>query len=168
MMVPERFIFGFISFHLMMGCSGGNEVCKASGIGRKWACPPPWIQWGGKCYKAITESLTWFQAKDECIKMGGVLVAPQTQEETDFLVRLQPPRFWINCNDIREEGIWECQDGPREVEFRNWATENHQPDNGKGIEDCGEVVPYPAGKWNDAECKKQRPAVCKLVTSCTR
>ena len=75
MTVPKRVIFGLISLHLMTGCTGGNEMCKAA-ISRQRACPPPWIQWGGKCYKAIMKKLSWFDAKDECVKMGSVLAVP--------------------------------------------------------------------------------------------
>ncbi|XP_038071231.1 C-type lectin lectoxin-Enh1-like [Patiria miniata] len=126
MMVSKRFIFGLMSRHLMMGCSGGNEMCKASIGGRRGACPPTWIQWGGKCYKAITERLTWSEAKDECIKMGST---------------------------------WKCEND--EVEFRNWSTgpENPQPDNLNG-EHCAEVWVDQEGKWNDAHCDLQRPAIC--------
>ncbi|XP_038071230.1 asialoglycoprotein receptor 2-like [Patiria miniata] len=137
MMVSRGFIFGLISLHLMMGCTGGNEMCKAS-IGHGWACPPTWYQWGRKCYKAITERLTWSEAKDECIEMGSVLVMPQSQEETEFLVQLQQSNYWINCNDLQEEGTWKCEND--EVEFRNWLTSPQwpQPDNWGGIEHCAE------------------------------
>ncbi|XP_038058758.1 asialoglycoprotein receptor 2-like [Patiria miniata] len=148
MMVRKRFICCLISLHLMMGCTGGNEMCKTSSSGRRWACPPPWIQWGGKCYRAIMNPLTWAEAKDECIKMGGVLAVPQSQEETDFLMRLVPTRFWINCNNFEEEGIWKCLDLTDEVEFMNWAAK--QPDNHGGNEDCVEL--FRSGKWNDLPC----------------
>ncbi|XP_038059594.1 asialoglycoprotein receptor 2-like [Patiria miniata] len=158
-MVPKQFIFGLISLHLMMVYTGGNEMCKAS-IARRWACPPPWIQWGGECYRAIMEPLTWSEAKDECIKMGGVLVAPRSQEETDFLVLLLPSRFWINCNDIEKEGTWVCQVGTDMVEFRNWLS--GEPSN-SGNEDCAYLLP--TGKWNDFPCSSKRLAVCKAATS---
>ncbi|XP_038058762.1 lactose-binding lectin l-2-like [Patiria miniata] len=161
MMVSKRFIFGLIILHLMMGRTGGNEICKASGSGRRWACPPPWIQWGGKCYRAVMEHLTWLQAKDECINFGSVLVVPQSQKETDFLIRLVPPWFWINCNDLEEEGTWKCWDGTDEVEFRNWAT--GEPNDKRGTEDCAQVLS--GGKWNDNLCDKQLPAICKGETS---
>ncbi|XP_038075101.1 lactose-binding lectin l-2-like isoform X2 [Patiria miniata] len=157
MLVSKRFIFGLISLHLMMGCTGGNEMCKAS-IGHGWACPPTWYQWGRKCYKAITERLTWSEAKQECIKMGSVLVVPQSQEETEFLLQLvpsEPSGFWINCNDLEEEGAWKCQDGTDEVEYRNWFP--GQPDN-RGEEDCALVI-MPAAIWNDASCDLLRRSV---------
>ena len=103
MMLPKRFIFGLMSLCLTIRCTGGNERCVAS-IGGRGACPPAWSRWGDSCYKAI-EELTWYKAKQECIKMGSVLVVPKSQEETDFLLSLQSARFWINCNDLQVEGL---------------------------------------------------------------
>ncbi|XP_038054609.1 asialoglycoprotein receptor 2-like [Patiria miniata] len=162
MMLRKRFIFGLISLHLMMRCIGGNESCKASFSGT-WACAPSWSQWGGKCYKAIMEPLTWSEAKDECIKMGGVFVAPQSQEESDFLMSLMSPqsKFWINCNDLELEGTWKCQDGTDEVEYRNW--DNYAPYNYGGYEDCAAV--WYGGKWNDLYCDQSRRAICKAQMS---
>ncbi|XP_038054621.1 galactose-specific lectin nattectin-like [Patiria miniata] len=164
MIVSKRFIFGLINLHLMMGCTGGNEMCKASFRGT-WACQPSWSQWGGKCYKAITAHLPWAEAKEECVKMGSIMVVPQSQEETDFLVGLLPTRFWINCNDLGQEGTWRCEDGIDEVEFRNW--ESQQPDNWAGIEHCAEVRHAYIG--NGMTCRVITNALpyAKLQSPCT-
>ncbi|XP_038048132.1 lactose-binding lectin l-2-like [Patiria miniata] len=161
-MVRKRFIFGLISLHLMMGCTAGDEMCEASIRG---AGPSSWIKWGGKYYKAIIEPLTWSEAKKECIKMGGALVLPQSDEETDFLktLVLQPGQqrtdlFWINCNDLEEEDTWKCQDGTDEVEYRNWDTHLGSQPDGRGYENCAEV--WSGGKWNDVDCDNLVPAIC--------
>ncbi|XP_038062101.1 hepatic lectin-like [Patiria miniata] len=135
----------------------GGMMCKPSIGGRRGACPSTWIQWGGKCYKAAMKPLTWSEAKDECTKMGSVLVVPQSQEEADFLLLLEPipSEFWINCSDL-EEGTWKCQDGTDEVEFRNWA--DKQPDYANSNEHCAEV--WPEGKWNDLPCHYPRLGIC--------
>ncbi|XP_038058763.1 asialoglycoprotein receptor 2-like [Patiria miniata] len=160
----RRFIVGLIILHLMMGCTDANEAFKAS-IGRKWACPPPWILWGGNCYRAVMEDLTWLQAKEKCTKEGGFLAVPRSLEETDFFLRLLPYRFWINCNDFDNEGTWKCEDGTNGVEFRNWAAE--EPNDNHGNEDCAEVYTgkWNDGTWNDQPCNVIRRAICKAATS---
>ncbi|XP_038062089.1 snaclec CHH-B subunit beta-like [Patiria miniata] len=159
-MVRKRFIFGLISLHLIMGCTAGDEMCKASIGGRRGACPSTWIKWGGKCYKAIMVKLTWSEAKKECTKMGGAMVAPRSQEETDFLMTLLPlqSQFWINCNDLKEEGTWKCQDGTDEVEYRNWWTLGEEPNNRRD-EDCA-VVYLISGEWIDVDCISLYRAMC--------
>ncbi|XP_038069075.1 ladderlectin-like [Patiria miniata] len=122
--VPIAFIRRFTS---------GNERCVASIRG---ACPPAWIQWGDKCYKAIIKPLTWDEAKHECIEMGSVLVMPQSQAETAFLLENLLSFYWIDCNDQQVEGEWVCQDGTTDVEYREWRVETGEPNNSKGREDC--------------------------------
>ncbi|XP_038055987.1 lactose-binding lectin l-2-like [Patiria miniata] len=152
--MSERLIFGLISLCLMIRCTGGNERCGASIRG---ACPPAWSQWGDKCYKKLSEKLPWAEAKQECIKMGSVLVMPQSQEETEFLQNNMYSRFWINCNDLHVEGSWMCQDGTTYVEYRNWK--EGEPSNSWGKEDC--AVLSPAGDWNDVPCENHVPTICQ-------
>ncbi|XP_038070824.1 hepatic lectin-like [Patiria miniata] len=93
--------------------------------------------------------------------MGSVLVVPQSQEETEFLVQLQQSNFWINCNDLQEEGTWKCEND--EAEFRNWWTSPQwgpQPDNRRGIEHCAEMWVDQEAEWNDVRCDAQLPAIC--------
>ena len=94
--------------YLMNGCSNANdEVCMAS-IGG--VCHPTWIQWRDKCYK-VTEPLPWSEARDECVKMGGVMATPNCEKEAQFLKAITPTtssrrHLWINCNDLEEEGLF--------------------------------------------------------------
>ena len=71
------------------------------GTGR---CLSTWHQWNGMCYY-VTQPLQWSAAKQECIKMGGVMVVPQSEEEAEFLMTLELP-FWIGCNDLQTEGLY--------------------------------------------------------------
>ncbi|XP_022107999.1 perlucin-like protein [Acanthaster planci] len=154
MMLPEGFIFGLMNICLMARCTGGNERCVASIRG---ACPPDWSQWGGKCYRKLPVNLPWAEAKEECIKMGSVLVMPQSQEETEFLLNNFINFFWINCNDIQVEGSWMCQDDTTGVEFRNWR--NGEPSNNGNAENC--AVATKDGTWNDVKCGALAHVICK-------
>ena len=96
---------------LMLGhTSGQQETCAASvqGVsGIAGVCPSTWIQWGGHCYKATGQTLKWQQARQECVQMGGRMVVPQPENETQFLLQLlQGYGKWIliNCNDLQVEG----------------------------------------------------------------
>ena len=102
---------------LMLGhTSGQEEKCLASvqGVsGIQGVCPSTWIQWAGHCYKATGQELNWTQARQECVQMGGTMVVPQSESQTQFLLQFIPQntewfrkRLWINCNDIKVDG--EC------------------------------------------------------------
>ncbi|XP_038055979.1 low affinity immunoglobulin epsilon Fc receptor-like, partial [Patiria miniata] len=155
-MLPKRLVVGVISLCLMIRCTGGNEGCGASIRG---ACPPAWIQWGDKCYKKLSGKLPWAEAKQECIKMGSVLVMPQSQEETDFLLKNLIRHFWIDCTYQQIEGTWVCQDGTTDVEYRNWREETGEPNNGGKGEDC--AVAAGESGWNDVPCGGLDRVICK-------
>ena len=74
-------------------------------------CPSTWIQWEGNCYKATGQALTYTQAREECVQMGGMMVVPQSDSETQFLLQFMPGAagvegswIWIDCNDIQVDG----------------------------------------------------------------
>ena len=80
------------------------SIQGVGGIAR--VCPSTWIQWGGHCYNATGQALNWAQAKEECVQMGGRMVVPQSEDETQFLLQLLQGygHIWINCNDLLAEG----------------------------------------------------------------
>ena len=96
--------------------SGQEEKCLASvqGVsGIQEVCPSTWIQWAGHCYKATGQALNWQQAREECVQMGGIMVVPQSERETQFLLQFMPveageleARIWIDCNDIQVQGLF--------------------------------------------------------------
>ncbi|XP_022102629.1 CD209 antigen-like [Acanthaster planci] len=153
MVLPKRFIFGLISLHLTMRGTAQNEGCVTA-IGH--ACPFGWTQWTGKCYKALNHQMTWFDAKVECDKMDSDLVVPQSKEETDFLLSMKY-YFWINCNDLHTDGVWTCQEGSIEVEYRDWN--QGEPNNLGQEEDCGSVWGN-TKKWNDTPCSLDYSVIC--------
>ncbi|XP_071797950.1 hepatic lectin-like [Asterias amurensis] len=141
-------------------CNANDEACMASigvGIG---TCPPTWIQWKDKCFKATKGKLTWFQAHDECSKMGGVMAMPNSTEDTQQLLSItQNQHFWIDCNDLEEQGVWECKEGETAIYYRNWA--DGEPNNDKGtLEDCAKYATSREG-WNDVPCSGLLLTVCK-------
>ena len=88
----RAFIVGLVGLSLTAGCTG--EKCRAH---IKGGCARGWRQWGDFCYK-LTEQryLSWEEAKQECIRMGGVMAAPQSHQESAFLQTLNF-KFWIDC-----------------------------------------------------------------------
>ena len=70
------------------------------------SCPESWHYWGNSCYKITETALTWSDAIDECKNLGGVLAAPSSDQENDFIVNLMPENsvVWIDCNDQEVEG----------------------------------------------------------------
>ncbi|XP_071789703.1 C-type mannose receptor 2-like [Asterias amurensis] len=119
-------LFRAMKVSILLFCVLSHHLNKANGRCLRRAanetCPAGWSKWGNHCYKAITEHLTWDNAKDKCIEIGGVMTTPNSLEEQSHLKTLAEGLIWIDCNDIQEEGTWECKDGAADVDYRNWAS----------------------------------------------
>ena len=91
--------------YLMSGCDKANGRCRSA----KGTCPNDWHQWGDNCYKVI-EKRPWSEARDECVRIGGVMAAPNTLDEDAHILKLTSVKTWINCNDLETEGkLQNCQ-----------------------------------------------------------
>ena len=78
-----------------------NGRCQKEG-----ACPADWSKWGNNCYHFVENGLYWAQAQQHCVDIGGVLTAPHSREEEDYLLAwTNAGQLWINCNDISSEGM---------------------------------------------------------------
>ncbi len=99
-----------IVIQIVLICSfrGSNHVDGRCSFTEE-TCLPGWALWGGNCYKAI-ESLPWSEARDECVRVGGVMSAPGSREEEVYLVNLTGglSNIWINCNDLTSQGNTVC------------------------------------------------------------
>ena len=131
------------------------------------SCPASWHHWGNSCYRVTDSSFPWSSARDECIKLGGILAIPRSLEENEFVVTLIPDgkNAWIDCNDLETEGIWECREDNMEVTYKNWN--DGQPDNHNTQQHCVIISrEWGSGphQWRDHECEDSELALCKQPT----
>ena len=86
---------------LMSGCDKANGRCRSA----KGTCPSDWNQWGDNCYKVI-EPRSWSEARDECVRIGGVMATPNSFQENAYIRSFDSSRNYIhiNCNDLETEG----------------------------------------------------------------
>ncbi|XP_071798326.1 CD209 antigen-like [Asterias amurensis] len=132
--------------------------------GRCWKpCPPTWSQWQDKCYKMHDADVTWEQGRQICVKLGGLMVVPQSNKELQHLHNMcrcqEWPWFWIGCNDIQTEGTWVCLDGDGTIDVQDKRWNDAQPNNYDDNEDCA-VGSITLG-WNDGICGTARKLICQ-------
>jgi hypothetical protein len=96
----------------------------------------------GHSYYRSTGSMTWTDAKQACINMGGHLVTSTTLAENNFLFGLWP-NGWIGLTDEAVEGQWRWVTG----EPYSWSYWNGGEPNNSNNEDYIQFVG--GGKWND-------------------
>lgn len=93
-------------------------------------------------YYRSTGSMTWTDAKQACINMGGHLVTIANSAEQTFVFNTWPSG-WIGFNDEASEGTFVWVTG-EPVLYTNW---NPGEPNNAGNEDYAQFVG--GGKWND-------------------
>lgn len=98
--------------------------------------------YNGHSYYRSTGSMTWTDAKQACINMGGHLVTSTTLAENNFLFGLWP-NGWIGLTDEAVEGQWRWVTG----EPYSWSYWNGGEPNNSNNEDYIQFVG--GGKWND-------------------
>lgn len=96
----------------------------------------------GHSYYRSTGSMTWTDARQACLNMGGHLVTSTTLAENNFLFSLWP-NGWIGLTDEVSEGTWRWVTG----EPFTWSNWNGGEPNNAGNEDYIQFVG--GGKWND-------------------
>lgn len=96
----------------------------------------------GHSYYRSTGSMTWTDARQACLNMGGHLVTSTTLAENNFLFNLWP-NGWIGLTDEAVEGTWRWVTG----EPFTWANWNGGEPNNSNNEDYIQFVG--GGKWND-------------------
>jgi hypothetical protein len=96
----------------------------------------------GHSYYRSTGSMTWTDARQACVNMGGHLVTSTSLAENNFLFNLWP-NGWIGLTDEITEGVWKWVTG----EPYSWSYWNNGEPNNAGNEDYIQFVG--GGRWND-------------------
>ncbi|XP_022106789.1 C-type lectin domain family 10 member A-like [Acanthaster planci] len=122
-------------------------------------CGLGWSKWGDTCYARTDEPLSWTEARERCSKMGGEIMAPQSQAENESVRRLiedSQEDHWIDCNDMKTERQWVCG-GDSMQTYRNWTL--YEPNYSGSGPHCARMIP--TGVWRDYSCSGFYYAVCK-------
>lgn len=98
--------------------------------------------YNGHSYYRSNGSMTWTDARQACINMGGHLVTITSAAENNFVFNTWPSG-WIGFTDEVVEGQWRWVTG-EPVSYTNW---NGGEPNNVGNEDYAQFVS--GGRWND-------------------
>ncbi|XP_064817442.1 C-type lectin domain family 4 member F-like isoform X2 [Oncorhynchus masou masou] len=122
-----------------------------------------WQKFESSWYFLSTESKTWKESRQDCLKRGADLVMINSDKEQTFLFNLKK-RVWIGLTDSVKEGTWKWVDG-NPLTTRYWN--DNQPDSKDptGEEDCVEIHTdwTPLKAWNDMSCDRKLNWICEKV-----
>uniref|UniRef100_A0A673Y8W3 CD209 antigen-like protein E n=1 Tax=Salmo trutta TaxID=8032 RepID=A0A673Y8W3_SALTR len=122
-----------------------------------------WQKFESSWYFLSTETKTWEESREDCLKRGADLVIINSDKEQEFLFNLKK-RVWIGLTDSVTEATWIWVDGTT-LTTGYWY--NPQPDNAgpTGEEDCVEIQQdqRPLKAWNDLSCDSKLNWICEKV-----
>ncbi|XP_006818509.1 BMP-binding endothelial regulator protein-like [Saccoglossus kowalevskii] len=114
-------------------------------------------------YEVVYGEFTWFEAKQECEKIGGFLAEPRTPAENVKMESLcASETYWIGITDLNHEDIFTYARDDSTIIYSNFAV--HQPNSWDGEQDCIQL--YTDGTWNDLSCFEHLGAICQFASGC--
>uniref|UniRef100_A0A2K6MQK0 C-type lectin domain family 3 member A n=3 Tax=Rhinopithecus TaxID=542827 RepID=A0A2K6MQK0_RHIBE len=118
-----------------------------------------------KCYLASEGLKHFYEANEDCISKGGILVIPRNYDEInalrDYGKRSLPGvnDFWLGINDMATEGKFVDVNGVA-ISFVHW--DSAQPNGGKR-ENCVLFSQSAQGKWSDEVCRSSKRYICEFT-----
>ncbi|XP_005917437.1 macrophage mannose receptor 1 [Haplochromis burtoni] len=128
-------------------------------------CQSGWREYENKCYFFSTDTKSWLEANEFCLEHNSNLMSIQDIHERLWVrTQISSEIYWFGLNDRTVEGVWEWSDGSPFIQYlSHWMS--GQPDDWNDNEDCGQVVGYNFGEWNDENCDNKRKYICKHINS---
>jgi hypothetical protein len=152
-------------FDIVPGTSGGAEQFDTDHDSTvyDWQVPRP-EGWqhnpvNGHAYLYVGDGMTWADAEEYAVSLGGHLVTINDAAENDWLIATFGTQYWMGMNDIAVEGTWVWASG-EPVTYTNWHV--GEP-NDIGGEDGGVVSGPFFGQWNDEAVDGAQAFVVEVV-----
>ncbi|KAL9879695.1 uncharacterized protein ACN2A1_011533 isoform 3-T22 [Glossina fuscipes fuscipes] len=155
------------------------------------SCAFGWIAMQQFCIAAIEAIMTWHEAEQRCVQLGGHLVSIRNEQQQQTINELllnspgyeEQSAYWVGGSDKSYEGDFRWSDGLM-FQYTNWfpgwsqhGHYNKQPnDDGLSSQDCIELRRYfrtPPGvqtsrgpltskyMWNDRDCNAKNALICE-------
>lgn len=104
---------------------------------------------GEKQYNIYVEDVSWTEARDRCISIGGKLVTIASQEELNEVIALAEEagieKIWVGCHRENGQMVWE---GNENIDFYVWGDgEPSQYDSGDHVAEDYLLLWFFRGKW---------------------
>ncbi|XP_017471876.1 PREDICTED: uncharacterized protein LOC108363116 [Rhagoletis zephyria] len=159
------------------------------------SCDFGWIAMQQFCINAIETVMSWPDAEEHCVNLGGHLASIRTEQQQQIVNELvfnspgysEQNAYWVGGSDSSYEGDFRWSDGLL-FQYTNWFpgwTEhshyNKQPnDDGLSSQDCIELRRFfrtPPGiqtnrnpltstfMWNDRDCSAKNFVICERAMS---
>ncbi|KAM4564436.1 type-2 ice-structuring protein-like isoform 1-T1 [Fundulus diaphanus] len=127
------------------------------------SCPPGWSPINNRCFRYVSEPMTWAKAERHCLSMGANLASVHDTSEyhqVQFLITMATDKSgvtWIGGTNAQETSIWLWTDGSP-LHYTNWC--RGEPSNYGGKQHCLQMNYSGEKCWDDQTCSVRLPSVC--------
>ncbi|XP_051984587.1 ladderlectin-like [Xyrauchen texanus] len=157
----------YLSLCLLFSMSGAEEVQHQKAARNTLCnnCPLGWAEYGCRCFKFFSTTVTWIDAEKTCLSYGSNLASVHNHEEYMFIqnmIRQQTQsstRTWLGGHDAVSENSWLWSNG-KPMNFQLWAP--GEPNNQEVPENCIEMNYGDSSNLNDVRCSRNKPFVCGI------
>uniref|UniRef100_A0A2K6SHG0 C-type lectin domain family 4 member A n=1 Tax=Saimiri boliviensis boliviensis TaxID=39432 RepID=A0A2K6SHG0_SAIBB len=158
---PKLLCASLLTLFLLMAISFFIAFVKTA-----WnCCPKNWKSFSSSCYFISTESATWQESENKCVRMAAHLLVINTQEEQKFIIRNleQNSAYFVGLSDPEGQRRWQWVD---QTPYNESATFWHEGEPSHTSERCVLVnFRYFRGwGWNDVPCYDRQRSVCEMMT----
>jgi hypothetical protein len=150
--------WAYVPGAIASGLTRSPLVLSDAGAYRCWVYDETAVGWTwfhNHYYRISPNAMTWQDARDWAVSLGGHLVSLGDQEENDFLQNLLAgTSAWIGYSNFAMDGPWVWSDG-QPAGYVNFGA--GEPNRCAGIECVAQM--RPDGQWNDLAPTALLPAV---------
>ncbi|XP_034473295.1 C-type lectin 37Db-like [Drosophila innubila] len=151
-------LFSLQLWHLSMGIEIPQDLAKSSDFSKcVSSCNKFPLQIGSKLYYIeSTVKVNWFQAVNNCRKIGGYLLNIDNSSEMDIMeILLSSGRYWTSSNNLSSNSFLSLTTG-KPMPYNRWK--EGQPGEKRDKENCVEIV---KGVLNVEDCQTLMNYVCQ-------
>nr|XP_039268226.1 CD209 antigen-like protein E [Styela clava] len=122
-------------------------------------------------YKRFSEKVDYLTARKRCKQLGAQLIStgfrdPDVRREILPKICIAKTRIWIGLDDIQREEVFIWSDGTVLADIKSIPWRKGEPNNYKGMEDCGEYLCETSNSGaNDGPCSPHLAYACEKAFS---
>ena len=129
-------------------------------------CDPGWKYFKGNCYFVSPKFKDWEDARNDCRMKGADLTSIQSNEENNFLSRLNVSVPWKYIGGRKDGNLFSWSDG-NNFQYQNWDFDEPNKDSGSCLTmiSCTDgsdgTICGSNGKWRLNPCNSGIRYICK-------
>ncbi|KAK9533302.1 hypothetical protein VZT92_008428 [Zoarces viviparus] len=126
-------------------------------------CSSGWTECSGRCFHYIPTAMTWAEAEENCLSLGGNLASVHNTLEYHGIQKIildfshASATTWIGGSDAQQDKKWFWSDGTL-FNYLNWC--RGEPNNQGGNQACLQMNHGDGKCWDDVHCSREIPSVC--------